>query len=114
MKTSNLNTPREAEYLKAWTGFFVCSTVGGMVVGVIVSIIVTWVVKGLSANPTVLSVANYSAVLIASMLVSYFFFRLSVSELWSRKKAELQSSTSPIDAAQQNAQADGPESRAAS
>ena len=80
----------ERDYLRAWVPFFVCTTIGGGVVGAIAGAIVGAFLGagGVPVGSRAFLLASGAAGLIASLPVHYFFFRLFVSQLWLRKRLD--------------------------
>ena len=75
---------QERDYFVAWIQFFICNALGGAVAGGIAGAVVGTLLGSPQAHPKLFVLATGGAGFIASIPVSYFFFRLFVSRLWFR------------------------------
>jgi len=83
------NVPSERDYFVTWIQFAICNAVGGAVAGAVAGGIVGALIGSPHANPRLFMLATAGAGFVASLPVSYFFFRLFVSRLWYRTRPEL-------------------------
>jgi membrane associated rhomboid family serine protease len=92
-----MNAPqlKETDYLKAWSLFFVCATIGGGLVGAIAGGILGAILAVAGMPTASIKFAGSVAGLIASMPVSYFLFRFFVSRFLVEKLASQQLSNEP-------------------
>jgi hypothetical protein len=82
------STIQERDYFVTWVQFAICNALGGAVAGAIAGAIVGALLGSPHANPKLFVFATAGAGYVASLPVSYFFFRLFVSRLWFRLRLE--------------------------
>lgn len=82
------STLKERDYFVTWIQFAICNALGGAVAGAIAGAIVGALLGSPHSNPQFFVFATSGAGFVASLPVSYFFFRLFVSRLWFRLRSE--------------------------
>src|SRR5262245_39296424 len=91
----NASQLKETDYLKAWSLFYVCATIGGGLVGAVAGGILG-AILGVAGAPTAfIKFAGAVAGFIAAMPVSYFLFRFFVSRFLVEKLESQQLSNAP-------------------
>jgi hypothetical protein len=78
-KTMN-HSLAEKDYLKAWAAFVLCATLGGFVAGFVVSVILGFALRAANVAAGVSQVWCSIAGFVASLPVSYIFFKIFVSK----------------------------------
>jgi hypothetical protein len=77
--------PKETDYLTAWALFVLCATVAGFIVGFVVGGVLGALLKFVGAPPTMIAVLCSGAGFVASLPISYLFFRIFVSRFIVQK-----------------------------
>ena len=96
----SIDAVQERDYFIAWIQFAICNALGGAIAGAVAGGLVGMVIGPHHLNPKVFMLATAGAGFVASLPVSYFFFRLFVSRLWFRiHAANSQVPPLPVNAA---------------
>jgi hypothetical protein len=80
-------TIQELDYFVSWVQFAICNALGGAVAGAIAGGLVGICLGPHHVDPKVFMLSTAGAGFVASLPVSYLFFRFFVSRLWLRKCA---------------------------
>jgi F0F1-type ATP synthase membrane subunit c/vacuolar-type H+-ATPase subunit K len=86
--------PTERDYFVTWIQFAICNAIGGAVAGAVAGAVVGALIGSPHANPRLFLIATAGAGFVASLPVSYFFFRVFVSRLWFRFQPALSNTPS--------------------
>ena len=71
--------PKETDYLTGWAFFVLCTTIAGFIVGAVVGAVLGAILKFVGAPPTMITIVCGGAGFVASLPISYLFFRIFVS-----------------------------------
>lgn len=88
-----MQTVTEYDYLKTWALYALCTALGGFVAGAIAGGVVGAVLGASGSSRGSITIASGLAGFIASLPVSYFFFRFFVSRMLASKGLQSTAST---------------------
>ena len=86
--TMSVRTIPERDYFVTWVQFAICNAIGGAVAGALAGGLVGAMLGSPHTHPRLFLLATGGAGFVASLPVSYFFFRFFVSRLWFRSRFE--------------------------
>jgi|GEM_PF-2183135 hypothetical protein len=91
-----MQTVTEYDYLKTWALYAFCTALGGMVAGAVAGGVLGAILGASGWSPKSVAIPTALAGFIASLPVSFFFFRLFVSRMLASKAPQ---SIAPSDVA---------------